>query len=225
MLWYFHHNNTLTVIYTTEIRKHFLKWQRTRFCCSLDSFMGTIGSQRLTLKSRQHRQSLSHVSCCDCGLSSLASQSTGWIGLWFLCPEHWPGQRTQPWDQPQGRSWCGGEAQSPSDTAIYGEAWDCIKEGNHSELLSFFYLLLWGRLLWTSAETSSGLWGKKAILLSWCLRASNQEGKVAYNGGVLALLSASQQLLRQRKVTKVAALKHVTSFKGVIMQVTFSEIS
>lgn len=185
--------------------------------------MGTIGSQRLTLKSRQHGQS--HVSCCDCGLSSLASQSTGWIGLWFLCPEHWPGQRTQSWDQTQGRSWCGLEAQSPSDTAIYGEAWDCIKEGNHSELLSFFYLLLWGRLLWTSAETSSGLWGKKAILLSWCLRASNQEGKVAYNGGVLALLSASQQLLRQRKVTKVAALKHVTSFKGVIMQVTFSEIS
>lgn len=123
--------------------------------------MGTIGSQRLTLKSRQHRQSLSHVSCCDCGLSSLASQSTGWIGLWFLCPEHWPGQRTQSWDQTQGRSWCGLEAQSPSDTAIYGEAWDCIKEGNHSELLSFFYLLLWGRLLWTSAETSSGLWGKR----------------------------------------------------------------
>lgn len=62
---------------------------------------------------------------------------------------------------------------------------------------------------------------EKRLFLSWCLRASNQGGKVAYNGGVFALLSASQQLLRQRKVTKVAALRHATLFKDVIMQVTF----
>ena len=64
-------------------------------------------------------------------------------------------------------------------TLIYREAWDCIKERNHSAelLLSFFHLLLWDRLLWTSAETRSSLWGKKVIFYHGALEIPIKEEK------------------------------------------------
>lgn len=165
-----------------------LSWTDREVCCSLDRFL----CSHLKILTAQAQPQLWGPVRLDTALQPGSGRGSEFWSC-FLCSLCWPEPALTP---TSGQGPGVGQKLSHLVTVIYREAWDCIKGRNHKAepLLSFFYLLLWDRPLWTSSEPASSLWGEKVIFYH---RVSNQGGKVVYNGGVFALLSASQQFLRQ----------------------------
>lgn len=148
-------------------RKSVLNWE---FCCSIERFLCSY----LKILTAQAQPQLRGPVRLDTALQPGSGQCSEFSSC-FLCSLCWPepALAPTPWQDPGV-----GLNLSHLVTVIYSEALDCIKARNHEAelLLSFFYLLLWDRPLWSSSEPTSSLWGEKVIFLSQYLRVSHQGG-------------------------------------------------